>query len=125
MSLNYIGFTPDSVAATLSSRFFYGFRRTDKGELFFGKVDQLNNSDSISVNKPGAEEDNYPYFEIGQDFFEGRNQDRDLLYQNLVYEQYRWDDRNALYYINDDGDLVMRLNTAYTYPSGISSDGTE
>ena len=44
MSLNYIGFTPDSVAATLSSRFFYGFRRTDKGELFFGKVDQLNTS---------------------------------------------------------------------------------
>lgn len=125
MSQNYVGFTPDSVASALTNRFFYGLRRTDQGELFLGKVDQLSNTDSVSVNKPGAEEGNYPYFEIGQDFFEGRNQDKELLYENLTYEQYRWDDRNAIYYVNDDGDLVMRLNTAYTHPEGVSSDGNE
>ena len=33
-----------------------------------------------------------------------------LVYENLNYEQFRWDDANLVYYINDEGELVVRVN---------------
>ena len=46
MSANYTGFSPDTMHGALQNRFFYGLRRTDNGELFVGKSDQLKNEDS-------------------------------------------------------------------------------
>jgi hypothetical protein len=37
----------------------------------------------------------------------------------------RWDDKNIYYFINDEGEFVLRLNTAYTYPTGNSSEFTD
>jgi len=31
----------------------------------------------------------------------------------------RWDSRSLYYYINDEGQLVVRINQKYTYPTGI------
>ena len=44
------------------------------------------------------------------------------LYANLKYEQFKWDSINVIYYINAEGELVMRINhpidgTNYTYPN--------
>lgn len=124
MSANYIGYTPEQIYSAVVDRFFYGLRRTDNGELFIGKVDQLSKSDSLTINNPGDPTENYPNFEEGQDFYEGRDVYHNLVYGNLNYEQFRWDDRNIYYYVNDKGELVARINQRHTYNDGDSSSGT-
>lgn len=123
MSANYIGFTPDQLLEAVENRFFYGLRRTDNGELFVGKVDQLKATDTLTINKSGDSSQNFENFQEGQDFFEGRNSKHELVYDNLNYEQYRWDDRNISYYVNDNGELVARVNAPYTYDENSSSEG--
>ena len=104
-----------------TSRYFYGLRRTDAGELYLGKVDLMSTStgDALQINKPGALNENYPHFNRGQDFFEGRDIQHTKIYDNLNYEQFRWDSRSVLYYIDSDGQFVMRVNEDYSYPVGI------
>lgn len=100
-------------------RFLYALRRTDDGELYFVRIDQLSRADAIEVNKTGPEEDNFNEFEVGTDFFEGRDVDHELVFANLNYEQYRWDDRSLYYYIDADGQLIARVGTKYQYPTGV------
>lgn len=102
-------------------RYFYGLRRNDDGELFLVRVDQLSRVDSLEVNNEGDVTQNYDNFEVGTDFYEGRDVYHNIQFFNLIYEQYRWDDRNLWYYINSDGQLTARSNTKFPYPSGISS----
>jgi hypothetical protein len=102
-----------------SSRYFYGLRRTDNGELYLGKADLMGTTDGIQVNKPGNPTENYPNFQRGQDFFEGRDDQHTKVYENLNYEQFRWDGRNLYYYMNEQGELVVRVNEPYTYPIGV------
>lgn len=120
---NYIGFTPDQVYGAVKNRFFYGLRRTDDGELFLGKADQLKGNEEITINNPGDSKDNFPNFEEGQNFFEGRDVSHQLIYKNLNYEQFKWDDRNVFYYINSNGELVLKINKEHVYTQGVSSDG--
>lgn len=116
----YIGKTPDtSTILGDAPRYFYGLRRTDNGDLYFSRVDQLIGADSIDINNPGDAEENYNDFETGVDFYEGRDVYHNIVFDNLKYEQYRWDDRAIYYYIDDDGQLVARVNAGYTYPTGI------
>jgi hypothetical protein len=122
---NYIGIQPDTIYSALTVRYFYGLRRTDQGELFIGKVDQLSKTDSVFINNPGPDEENYPNLEEGVDFYEGRDVFHDTIYDNLKYEQFRWDNRNVYYYINSEGELVARINESYTYDETISSEGLE
>ena len=119
----YIGNTPENIYNGISSRYMYGLRRTDQGELFVGKLDQASNDGSIELNKPGLPQDNFNNFQEGQDFFEGRNVNHDLVYENLNYEQFRWDDKNIFYYVDAEGVLTARLGKAVTYDDGSSSDG--
>jgi len=120
---NYIGFSADQLLNSVQDRFFYGLRRTDEGELFLGKLDQMSATDSLTINNPGISENDYPYFEEGQDFFEGRTNDHERIYSNLNYEQFKWDDRNLYYYVNDDGELVIKTNQAHRYDENSSSNG--
>lgn len=114
----YIGQQPGDILGD-APRYFYGLRRTDNGEIYFVKVDQLNANEAVEINNLGPEEENFNEFEVGIDFFEGRNVDHTLVFDNLKYEQYRWDDRSLYYYIDDDGQLVVRINQKYTYPTGV------
>ena len=120
---SYTGFTPDHINGAVQDRFFYGLRRTDDGELFLAKSDQLKTQDSITINNPGDPTNNYPSFEQGQDFNEGRDVNHNLIYENLNYEQFRWDDRNIQYYVNAEGELIARVNQKYTYDDNSSSNG--
>lgn len=120
---NYIGFTPEQLYSAVENRFFYGLRRTDQGELFLGKLDQLKNDDSLTINNPGNTEDNFNNFEEGQDFFEGRDVNHRRVYENLRYEQYKWDNQNIYYYVNSEGELVVRINQGYDYTDTVSSSG--
>ena len=105
----------------VKDRYFYGLRRTDEGELYIGKVDQLSANDPVTINLPGNIDDNYKEFYQGYDFYEGRDLNHSKPFKNLKYEQFRWDDVNLNYYINDEGEFVVRLNSnrgdgTITYP---------
>ena len=101
-------------------RYLYGLSRTDggtnDGTLYFYKIDQLTSSASLALNVPGSSANNFENFEYGIDFFDGRlATDHSRPYPNLVFDQYRWDNKNCYYYIDATGELVVRINQAYTY----------
>lgn len=119
MASNYIfGRDPQELLGD-QPRYFYALRRTDDGELYFTRINQLSREDSIQVNAEGNPIEDYNDFEIGTDFYEGRDVYHNIVFDNLNYEQYRWDDRSLYYYIDDSGNLVVRTNTKYQYPSGV------
>lgn len=98
------------------SRYFYGLRRTDDGLLYFTKIDQLTDDSTVTINIAGSNENNYEEFTYGTDYFDGRLElDHSRPYPNLYFDQYRWDTKNCSYYINDNGELVVRINKEYPY----------
>jgi len=107
----------DELQKTLANnRYFYGLRRTDAGELYMVKADLLKLEDGVQLNRPGNVDENYNNWSRGEDFFDGRDQQHRKVYPNLVYEQYKWDGRNLFYYVNNEGELVLKVNEAHTYP---------
>ena len=105
-STHYVGQTPgiSELLGEGQPRYFYALKRTEDGTLFFAKIDQLKDTDTITE------------FEYGVDFFDGRlESDHSRPYDNLEWDQYRWDNKNAYYYVNENGELVVRINQAYVY----------
>lgn len=99
-------------------RYFYAMRRDNDGNLYFYKIDQLTSTDLITVNKAGVAENNFANFEWGVDFIDGRlEEDHTRPNPNLYLDQWRWDDRSMYYYVNSEGQLVVRVNQTYTYPT--------
>ena len=118
-STHYVGQTPSitELLGTGQPRYFYALRRTENGTLFFAKIDQLKDTDAITVNNPGSSADDFTEFEYGVDFFDGRlDEDHSRPYSNLQWDQYRWSARNIFYYINDNGEFVVRINKGFNYP---------
>lgn len=122
MASNYVFGTSKEDLIGSQPTYFYGIKRNDDGEITLTRVNQLSRNDSLAINDPGDINNNYEGFEIGTDFYEGRDVFHHIVYTNLLYEQYRWDNRNAYYYIDPaSGQLVARIATKYSYPPGISS----
>lgn len=97
-------------------RFFYALRRGDDNILYFSKIDQIKDVDTITLNVPGSADNNFESFEYGIDFFDGRlAADHSRPYPNLAFDQYRWDGKDCYYYINAQGELVVRINKSYPY----------
>jgi hypothetical protein len=119
-STYYLGTSPDEALGD-SPRYWYALRRNEDGELFLLRSDQLKDKDSVELNIPGDPSQNFEDFEPGIDYFEGITADHEVEYDNLVWTQYRWDNRNMLYYIDDEGRLTQRINQGYAYPTGTSS----
>ena len=98
-------------------RYFYGLRRDDAGQLYFAKIDQLKDTGAITINFPGLTENDFQDFEYGVDYFDGRlEEDHSRPYSNFYFDQYRWDGKNMFYYINGNGEFVVRVNQEYIYP---------
>jgi len=120
--MSYFGqITTADILGTGNPRYFLALRRDEAGNLYFAKIDQINSTEKIIINVPGPNAQNYEDFEYGVDFFDGRTaQDHSRPYENLFYDQYRWDDKNIFYYITAKGELAVRVNQAYEYdPSQI------
>ena len=101
------------LSAGIKDRYFYGLRRTVEGELYMHKIDQMKAGESVSINVPGNPEKNFTDFDQGVDFYEGR-----------------WDDVNLNYYVNDAGELVVRINATkdqgtVTYPETLETAGVQ
>jgi len=117
----YVGTDPQTNLGD-TPRFFYGLRKNENGSLFLVRSDQMRGTDSIQINNTGNEEGNYTDFDIGVDFFEGIDVNHNPVYANLRYQQYKWDDRSIFYYIDDEGELIVRINNGYEYTPGVSED---
>lgn len=102
-----------------NSRYYYALRRTDDGDLYFTRVDQLLESDDIVINVPGDVNDDFTELELGVDFLDGRLEDHTRPYANLYPDQFRWDSRSIYYYLNAEGELVARINKSRDYPTDV------
>jgi hypothetical protein len=122
MNNNYVLGNDPQTRLGDTPRFFYGLRKNENGSLFLQRSDQLKANESIEINNLGEESGNYNDFEIGVDFFEGIDVNHNPAFENLKYQQYRWDDRAIFYYIDDDGQLVAKVNNGHTYDLGASED---
>jgi len=114
MSNYFLGNEKPEVNDT-SPNYFYALRRTDDGDLYFTRVNQLSKNETIQINASGDVNDDYTGFDVGQDFFEGRDIFHNLVHPNLNYEQMKWDNRNLFYYVNSEGELVVRIGQTYQY----------
>jgi hypothetical protein len=121
-STYYLGRSPTEVLGD-SPQYFYGIRRNDAGEVFLVRGDQLLDEEAIEINNPDAIDETFDDFEAGVDYFEGVDTDHNIVYSGLKYTQYKWDARSIFYYIDSNGNLVMRINKGYSYPNGVSSNG--
>ena len=117
----YLGVDPLSRLGD-SPRFFYGLRKNANGSIFLQRVDQMKGEGSVEINYPGDEASNYTDFEVGVDFFEGIDINHNEVFENLKYQQYRWDDRAIFYYIDEDGQLVAKINQSHNYSDFDSED---
>ena len=116
-SIYYVGLRPEELLGG-EPRYIYGLRRDDDGTLYINRFDQIGN-ETWQVNRPGDPAEDYTGFEVGVDFYDGRNEDHTIEYDNLIYEQYRWDGRFISYYLdNETGQLVARVAGSYNYPEG-------
>lgn len=117
----YLGTDPQTSLGD-TPRFFYGLRKNENGSMFMVRIDNIRDKDVAVLNIPGDETDNYTDFEVGVDFFEGLDVNHNKPFPNLNYQQYRWDDRSLFYYIDSDGQLVVRINNSYDYDENSSED---
>lgn len=122
MTTFYVGNSADLIIGQVGkSRYLYAMRRNDDGELFLRKIDQIVDQDGIEINMPGDVNENFINFEEGIDYYEGIDQNHEIVFENLTYPQYRWDSRLSYFYVDDQGQFVMRVNQIFNYPDGISS----
>ena len=121
----YIGNSPTDVLNGFIKRYFYGLRRNDDGEVFLVRLDQLGQGEEpISINELGSADGNFPDFEEGIDFLDGIDVDHEQIYPNLRYQQFKWENRSLLYYIEEEtGFFVQRISEAYEYPDKVSTPG--
>lgn len=106
------------ILGTDNPRYFYAIRRDDDGLVYFSKIDQITSDGTITINQSGLSEGDFSDFEYGVDFFDGRlAEDHSRPYANLLWDQYRWDSKNVYYYINEAGELIVRINQTYVYPA--------
>lgn len=118
----YIGRNLDSYNKR-EERYFYGLKRDDvTGFITIDKVNldkSLDTIELVNLDNLTGEKTVYENLQEGIDFFEGRSVDHELKYDGLNYEQYKWSSDDLYYYIDSQGQLVVRINSPYNYPEGV------
>jgi len=96
-----------------SVTYLYALRRTEDGDLYMLKSN-IDSRSTFSIEFFG--DDGIPTafsdFEFpGDDYFEGRGTDHELLYDSadVKYEQWKWVDRTQSYYIDNNGYLILNI----------------
>lgn len=118
---HYIGSSPNDIFRDIDNRFFYAIRRNDSGELFLAKIDQSKPGETITLQRGGISSESFQNFDQGQDFFEGRDVYHEIVYDELRYEQFKWDNRDIFFYVDADGYFTIKVNENHTYDDNASS----
>jgi len=122
MNNNYVLGNDTQTGLGDSPRFFYGLRKNENGSLFIRRIDQIKDKDSVQINEAGDPAENYNDFEVGVDFFEGIDVNHNPVFDNLRYQQYKWNGKSIFYYVDDDGQLVAKINEGHIYNNNDSED---
>lgn len=110
----------DSPLGPPEQRYFYGLRTSDDGDLYLTRLDMWTSSDSVQINQPGPVDGDWDNFEIGIDYFEGKDPvTHERPFPNLTFDQYRFDSKSVFYYFNSEGEMVVRINQNYNYPTDV------
>jgi hypothetical protein len=116
----YLGTTPTESLGN-SPKFWYALRRNEDGELFMVRSNQISDTEAYELNIPGPPGEDFEDFEAGVDYFEGIDVAHEFVDDNMKYPQFKWDERSLFYYVDSEGQFIIRINRGYAYPDGISS----
>ena len=114
----YIGRVPQGID---SNRYFYALRRSEDGTLYINRVDISSASDSIDLFIDPVAENLADKFDLDSvEYYDGRSATtRELVDENLRYEQWRWDKKFISYYIDADGEFIASVGENRTYPEDV------
>lgn len=116
---NYIGSTIDASLI----KYFYRLSRDSEGYLTFTKVNLALDDETIVIDDPEARAD-----EEAQSDFGGFDNDtlvinvdanHNIVNKSMGYSQYKVRPDDLLYFINEDGEMIVRINGTYSYPTTV------
>lgn len=104
----------------LPPSYFYKLSRDATGYLVFTKVDLNADTTAVVVNNnsvdTGAEQQQQ--FDIGSDVVVVNvNADHEIIDSAAGHSQYKIKPEDLVYFINDNGDMIVRINGSYDYPT--------
>lgn len=113
----YIGST-----GTLGSNpsYYYRLTRDETGYLVFTKVDLIADNTEIVVNnnEVSTDEADQQQFVLGSDVVVVNiDENHEIINSAAGHSQYKIKPEDLLYFINENGDMIVRINGSYDYPS--------
>lgn len=111
----YIGTT-----GGLPPSYFYKLTRDASGYLVFTKVDLNADGTAVVINNNSVDTnaEEQQQFDISSDVVVVNvDANHELINQAAGHSQYKIKPEDLLYFINDNGDLIVRINGSYAYPA--------
>ena len=111
----YIGAT-----GGLPPSYFYKLTRDASGYLVFTKVDLNADGTAVIVNNNAVSTDpeQQQQFDISSDVVViNVDANHELINQAAGHSQYKIKPEDLVYFINDSGDMIVRINGSYDYPA--------
>jgi hypothetical protein len=111
----YIGAT-----GGLPPSYFYKLTRDASGYLVFTKIDLNADGTAVVVNNNAVSTDpeQQQQFDIGSDVVViNVDANHELINQAAGHSQYKIKPEDLVYFINDSGDMIVRINGSYDYPA--------
>lgn len=112
---NYIGTSP---VARENKKFFYKITRNSDQELILTKIDLNSSNETVVVNDPALEIDNVKHIfqGFGTDYVViNTDESHQVIDPPLGISQYKVRNDNINYFVDDEGNLIARINAKYTY----------
>ena len=97
-----------------TNKFFYKFTRSDDGYLTFTKVNLETGSEDVVDNINDLDftlDDGSVVINI--------DENHELVNADGGHTQYKLKQTDILYFINDEGELILRVNGEYNYPTNV------
>lgn len=104
----------------LPPSYFYKLTRDATGYLIFTKVDLNADSTAVTVNNntQGTAPDQQQQFDISSDVVEiNIDFGHEIINAAAGHSQYKIKPEDLVYFINNNGDMIVRINGGYDYPT--------
>ena len=112
---NYIGQGP---VPRESRKYFYKLTRNSNQELILTKIDLNNSSEEVVINDPELRNTNaqHAFAGFGTDYVViNTDENHAIIDEALGTSQYKVRNDDINYFVNEDGNLIARINARYTY----------
>ena len=116
---NFIGSTIDPG----SVKYFYRLSRDSEGYLTFTKVNLALDDDEIIIDDPEIRDTDETQSDFGgfdnDTLVVNVDANHNVINKSLGNCQYKVRPDDLLYFINEDGEMVVRINGTYNYPTTV------